>query len=249
MNYKETPIFLAQEYEVELTGDGSPTLRPQKKESMHHMGGAAGESVYIYYEAMIRYSQLAKKKPLNVLSFGFGMGYNEILAVLFFLKNNWDISHLQLFSHEKDLFLYELFSEWLVLKNSGDSVYDDVFAGIERATALIGPNVSKATLKESMVWLLENNKWLQFGPVRMVSDFTGCYDVVFFDAFSSKTNDYLWTEDFLSDFFKNRLNSAFVFSTYACTGVLKRIASAHQSEFVKRDGYKGKRNASLIFRN
>lgn len=250
MNYREANISISHDYDVEITGDGSPTLRPQKKESMHHMGGAAGESVYIYYEALVRYFQLpSRKAELSVLSFGFGMGYNEILAVLFFLKNRLSLGRLSLFSHEKDLFLYELFNFWLKDSASADSVFDEVYAGIERALATIGPPISKAELKDALGWILESKKWSQLGPVTTVDDFTGLYDIVFFDAFSAKTNDYLWTESFLSDFFKAQLNPVFVFSTYACTGVLKRVAVNCKADFVKRDGYQGKRNASLIFRS
>lgn len=252
MNYKETSVFNFHEYEVELTGDQSPTLRPQKKESMHHMGGAAGESVYIYYEALVRYQALLSMQralmPVHVLSFGFGMGYNEILSVVFFLKNRWDIKRLHLFSHEKDLFLYELFNNWLWSTESEGSVFDEVYLGIERATSSFSGVVSKSVVKENLKWLIERKQWSREGPVKDNSDFSGVYDVVFYDAFSSKTNDYLWTEDFLSELFRTRLNPTFVFSTYACTGVLKRVAAASKAQFIKRDGYKGKRNSSLIYR-
>lgn len=253
MDYIETGILIAHDYEIELTGDQSPTLRILHKESMHNRRGAAAESVYLYYEAMIRYGSLINQKPesvsLHILSFGFGLGYNEILTVIFFLKNNWSLDRLYLFSKEKDVSLYNLFNNWLSATVDSGSIFDDVYLGIERAMVSFGGCVSKTAVKEKMRWLLNRKQWIQDGPVASISDFKDVYDVVFYDAFSSKINENLWSESFLSDLFRARLSQSYVFSTYACTGVLKRLAAASDAQFVKRDGYMGKRNASMVFRD
>ncbi|MBL7543956.1 MAG: hypothetical protein JNL11_09075 [Bdellovibrionaceae bacterium] len=250
MGYREEKDFKLRNYEIELTGDQSPTLRPDNKESMHHMGGAAGESVYLYYEALLRFFKDGRLEsvPTRVLSFGFGMGYNEILTVLFYLKNQRDLSQLRLFSYEKDTFLYALFNSWLQERGSSQSVFDDVFAGIQRVTLSFESQTLIHEVKASLRFLLENKLWMQNGPIHSVSDFAGPYDVVFYDAFSAKTNDYLWTEEFLGNFFSHHLSPRFVFSTYACTGVLKRVALASQSQFEKRAGFKGKRDSTMISR-
>lgn len=252
MDYREDNAFRERDYVIEITQDLSPTLRPEQRESMHHMGGAAGESVYLYYEALVRYVQLSST-PQRVLSFGFGMGYNEILTVVFFMQNEMDIKQLQLVSHEKDIFLYDIFNAWLISDLDEGSVFDQVFKGIEAALRSKESEVTKALnkkeVKKNLIYLLQHKRWLQLGPVLIPNDFFGCFDVVFYDAFSSKTNGILWEETFLNDFFRSHLNSAFVFSTYACTGNLKRVAANNQSQFVKRDGFKGKRNSSMIFRD
>tara|TARA_B110001454_G_C12723308_1_gene436487 strand:+ start:32194 stop:32955 length:762 start_codon:yes stop_codon:yes gene_type:complete len=252
MDYKETNVFKSYEYDVEITGDGSPTLRYQRKESMHNRRGAAGESVYIYYHALLQYAELETAKKMNhelrVLSLGFGLGYNEIATVMCWLKNKWNLEKLELVSYEKDLFLYELFNAWLIGPSDSKSVFDDVFVGMETALNSFPPAVPLSDLKTAMIWLLENKKWMQAGLIKSVDDFDGYYDVVFFDAFSSKVDSCLWTEEFLNEFVKTRLNSTFVLSTYACTGALRRVAANNRAQFVKRIGYKGKRNASLIFR-
>lgn len=233
-------------YEIEITQDHSPTLRPDRKESMHHMGGAAGESVYLYYEALSRYFfRYPAPNRLRVLSFGFGMGYNEILTVVFYLKHKRDLSQLDIISHEKDLFLYELFNTWLE-DDEGGSIYDKVYQGIaEKFTDGVSPLKDvKTALKE----LKRQGQWQQMGPVMTVSDLEGSCDVVYYDAYSAKTNDYLWSEDFLTRFFETKLSANFVFSTYACTAVLKRVAANSGSRFEKREGFMGKRNSSLICR-
>ncbi len=251
MSYKEASILKSKTYEIEITGDKSPTLRPDQKESMHHMAGAASESVYLYYEALARYFSLSLNNPnrVTVLSFGFGLGYNEVLTVIYFLKHKLDISQLVLVSYEKDLFLYELFNSWLEASSAiDDSVFDGVWSGIKKALRLSEHEMPLAILKETLKQLLASKDWSQLGPVANVDDFNSFFDVVFYDAFSAKTNEFLWSELFLNDFFKTKLNSKLVFSTYACTAVLKRVAAVNHCEFDKRDGFMGKRNSSLIYR-
>lgn len=252
MSYREEKDFKIRDYEVELTGDMSPTLRPQKKESMHHMGGAAGESVYLYYEALLRYFQNPVVEQghssTRILSFGFGMGYNEILTILFYLKDKRDLSLLRLFSYEKDFFLYDLFNQWIREPSTEGSVFDDVYSGIIRVAEHLSIAADINDLKRSFIFLLENKFWIQNGPIHEVSEFHRPFDIVFYDAFSAKTNEHLWTEDFLQNFFATCLNPRFIFSTYACTGVLKRVALNNRSQFEKRPGFLGKRDSTMISR-
>ena len=145
MRFKEESILKSKTYEIEITGDLSPTLRPDQKESMHHMAGAASESVYLYYEAVTRYFAINSDKHVNVrvLSFGFGLGYNELLTVVYFLKNKLELSRLSLVSYEKDLFLYDLFNSWLLEVLPGDdSVFEGVWSGIQRALNLPEDEIS-----------------------------------------------------------------------------------------------------------
>ncbi len=251
MSYKEESILKSKTYEIEITGDQSPTLRPDQKESMHHMAGAASESVYLYYEALSRYFSLDldNQSQVRVLSFGFGLGYNELLTVIYFLKHKLDLSRLVLVSYEKDLFLYDLFNSWLGTDSvNGDSVFDGVWSGIQRTLTLSVHELPLVKVKETLNVLQARKDWSQLGPVASVDDFRSSFDVVFYDAFSAKTNEFLWSDLFLNDLFKTKLNSKLVFSTYACTAVLKRVAAVNNCEFDKRDGFMGKRNSSLIFR-
>lgn len=249
MAFKEAVIFNANNYEIQATEDLSPTLRPNGKESMHHMGGAASESVYLYYQALDFYFKANPDRTIRVLSFGFGLGYNELITVIYFLENKLDIERLNLISYEKDIFLYDLFNSWLNESVSSDkSIYDEVLYGVLRALAFHNVEISMTKIKAKTQEQLANGKWSQLGAVNYINDFSGAYDVVFYDAYSAKTNELLWSEEFLNEFFKTKLSQKFVYSTYACTAVLKRVASLNQCTFDKRDGFKGKRNSSLIYR-
>lgn len=251
MVFLEENILQQHQYSIEITMDQSPTLRLDLKESMHHMGGAAGESVYLYYEALARFYCLCPTRmnmDFTVLSFGFGLGYNEILTVLFFLINNLNLSSLKLDSREKDVFLYALFNTWLEAEGPTESIFNEVYAGIARSLKIDLASIPMSKIKTALCELRNSGRWLQRGAITEVENFEGRYDVVLYDAFSAKMDGLLWSEEFLFDFFKTQLSKHFVFSTYACTAVLKRAALNSQSYFDKRAGFMGKRNSSLIYR-
>ena len=134
------------EYQIEITEDGSPTLRWGAGESMHHSGGAASESIYIYQAALdfwlhsqrvplghsltstlnlsilnenSIYNQAIDFDSVSIMSLGFGLGYNEILVALWALKNQIPLNKVLLTSYEKESFLYEEFNLWLEDKQTG----------------------------------------------------------------------------------------------------------------------------------
>lgn len=134
-------------YSVEITGDGSPTLRWGSGESMHHSGGAASESVYIYRtaleflssssrvqkvtqqisltEELIQSSTLFCQDEMVIMSLGFGVGYNELLVADWILRNRFREDQIKLYSYEKEKFLYEDFNLWLEnMKSPLGEVFD-----------------------------------------------------------------------------------------------------------------------------
>ncbi len=63
---------------IETTKDGSPTLRFQNQgESMHHSGGAAAETNYIYGDLISKTLQVLKQ-DCKTCVVGLGLGYIEI---------------------------------------------------------------------------------------------------------------------------------------------------------------------------
>lgn len=73
------------------------------------------------------------------------------------------------------------------------------------------------------------------------------YSALYFDAFSKKTSPALWTPEFLERLFFLSAKNSF-FSTYACTGFLKRSLSAQGFAVKKRAGFKGKRDSTFALR-
>jgi tRNA U34 5-methylaminomethyl-2-thiouridine-forming methyltransferase MnmC len=272
---KETKqIDLLQElYNLEYTEDGSPTLRVGQGESMHHSGGAASESKYIYETALdffysknrlpfdwntflefkknkkledflVRYSiDPEVSHSIQVLSMGFGLGYNELIFAAWALQNKVDVEKLSLDSFELDTNLYLAFNEWLNLQDTAkETVYDQVLI------SLYPEKVFHAMIKELLKTMLLNKTWRQNMAMTTDSLSVEKYSVILYDAFSSKTNPELWSFEFLDKILKKHTQSHCVFSTYACKGELKRVLEANSFEFIKRQGFKGKRDASLAFR-
>lgn len=73
------------------------------------------------------------------------------------------------------------------------------------------------------------------------------YGAIYFDAFSKKTSPDLWTPEFLEKLFSLSAQNCF-FSTYACTGFLKRSLQSQDFKVEKRMGFKGKRDSTFALR-
>lgn len=239
---------------IELTADGSPTLRlknsnalhPEKMpESMHHSGGAAAETLYIYtgpFKNTLQALSELKQNHLSIGVVGLGLGYIE-LSVLQNLATNPAIS-ANLTSFEKETELVEALTAWL----DGDVnlTYDLICEKlsveknkvIEYSKAQAG---SQNTSPRSFDWKI-------LGELTAKTSISQAFHFVAYDAFSQFTDGPLWSDEFL-DFFLMRLCAKdCVFVTYACTGNLKRALQRNGFLFIKRPGFSGKRDATLALR-
>ncbi len=244
-------------FEIEITGDGSPSLRllrsvdPNKYrgESMHHSGGACAETNLIYAEPV---AELLQKKTdeLSFIVVGLGLGYIELcLARQVLLAGHRPENIKALISYESLPELRHFFWAWLWEERSGLSLevqrtYDQVVQFV-----LLGTSLTARDLKDFLKFHLKS-----------VNDIKGSLDVVtpapvrahgiFYDAFSSKTTPHLWDELFLLDFLsQSAAESLCVFSTYACRASLKRALQKNSFEVQVRPGFQGKRNSTLAWRS
>lgn len=225
---------------IELTGDGSPTLRlkmansihPEKMpESMHHSGGAAAETLYIYSQpfkntlaAMVELN----KKDLSIGIVGLGLGYIE-LSILQNLADKSAIS-ATLTSFEKEQELVENFASWL--KGEDNATYDLICEKLL---------VDKKAVKNFTELNIQ-------GELSFKTSVDKPFNFIAYDAFSQLTDGPLWTDDFLDFFLTNLCAADCVFATYACTGLLKRALQRNGFFFIKRPGFSGKRDATLALR-
>ena len=228
---------------IELTGDGSPTLRlknannqfPEKMpESMHHSGGAAAETLYIYagpFKNTLSTLNALNKKELSVGVVGLGLGYIE-LAALQSLTANSSIS-ATITSFEKETELTESFKAWAA--GSENKTYDLICEKL---------NVDKA----KSLALLQTLNWNALGELTVQTQIEKKFNFVAYDAFSQFTDGPLWADDFLDFFLKNLCATDCVFATYGCTGLLKRALIRNNFIFIKRLGFRGKRDATLALR-
>lgn len=231
-------------FNIETTQDGSPTLRllngtPENGETMHHSGGAYSETVYIYGKALE--FGFSKVKDPKILSVGLGLGYVETLAAAYALKfgsNDWELD-----SYEKVEGLRQNFQEFY-LGSATHLVYEEILVRTSKTFEL-----DPLKLKEAVKLALQS------GRLRLKADLLedelpkGFYQVICYDAFSSKTNPDLWTEEFLGKVLSSADSKTCGFSTYACMGNLKRSLRRDQFEMEVRDGFYGKRNCTWASRS
>jgi hypothetical protein len=139
-------------------------------------------------------------------------------------------------SFEKDSFLVQQFLNFL--HGEENPVYQQI-------ANLIGP---VDEIKNYLLRAYENKNWQIQSALGSGTVFTDKYQVIFYDAFSSRCENQLWSQDFLSTFIDKACAENCVFSTYACTGNLKRALKSAGFQVILREGFHGKRNSTLAVR-
>lgn len=226
-------------FTLESTGDGSPTLRMSEGgESMHHSAGAALETAYIYKTPIEFALKHLNNCDLHVL--GLGLGYIEISwAIEFYKASQLKKIESTLTSFEVETSLVENFVSWVSSQDSNDSVYSQI-------SQHLAPDVPVFEIKKI---LLRN-----FEKIAIKGDLLTEYknspkaNVICFDAFSNKTTQELWSAEFLDAYIKECAQEDCVFTTYACTGVLKRVLKDNGFEMIPRFRFKGWKDSTFAVR-
>jgi hypothetical protein len=231
--------FLSLGFQIELTQDGSPTLRLQQGESMHHSGGAAAETKYIYGNVLDRAHQILRESCKTCVV-GLGLGYIEISWAISLLREKIEPSQdVTIHSFELVPGLIEKFKEWIET-SAPHPVYDLVVEKLDPTSSIIEV---KALLKKAFQTGSTFN-----GDLADFSQHQELYNVICYDAFSKKTNEGLWASEFLQNYFQSFAAKDCVVTTYACTGVLRKTLLEQNFAFFKRRGFCGKRDSSLATR-
>ena len=242
-------------FEIEITQDQSPTLRLLEPnypdalhgESMHHSGGAWAETNLIYGQPIREV--IAKVKNPSFLIVGLGLGYIEMVIAkeaLLAGRTPEDVPHMT--SYESVPELREFFWKWVhgkdeELAQEVSSIYHQVCKHVLLGTTLSAEDV-RQFLKLHFKSLEDIDEALLEPP-----DLKHKYHCILYDAFSSKTTPYLWSEEFLSEILKQGAAESCAFSTYACRVSLKQALANHGFEVIVRPGFKGKRNSTLGLRS
>jgi hypothetical protein len=236
----------------EATGDGSPTLRLEAGgEAMHSSLGAFSETNYIYGDALRLALGRAEALEPRVLSMGLGLGYVEILAAALALRAG-AAERLSGESFERVPELRAWFLAWLNASPAAlpapapdgfAKAYEEILA---RAAAAAG--VEAGLAREALATAVASGRWRLSGALERETEFARPFACVCFDAFSSKTSPELWTEPFLDGFLARATASKCVFSTYACTGTLKRSLARAGFRLEIRPGFGKKRDCAFARR-
>lgn len=240
-------------FEVEITGDGSPSLRQlrsqvlgeeesgEKGESMHHSGGAAEETELIYGEP-IRKCFAVIENP-HFVSVGLGLGYVELVIA----RESLSLGHA--FSLESWEILPEL-RQWFVLWLSDEALPLEVSRVYDRVLDFVAKEVPqrRSEIKAALREKLDQNLWSLKGALTTVEKPKLQAHGLLFDAFSAKTTPALWTEEFLTEYFSTLMAKDSFVSTYASRTTLKRALSNVGFQLSIRPGFKNKRNSTLAFK-
>ncbi|MFV8259000.1 MnmC family methyltransferase [Bdellovibrio bacteriovorus] len=242
-------------FEIEITGDESPSLRllesidgaTDRGETMHHSGGACSETLMIYGDPAKQILQKVQKPHFLVV--GLGLGYIELVIAreaLLLGKTAADVGLIT--SYESVPELREFFIQWLHddrkdLHPEVLQTYDQVLQSVCRNTSLDPQNL-KFFLRNHFSDVSKISGAL-YADVELVSK----YHCILYDAFSSKTSPHLWEEEFLNKILREGTEEKSLLTTYACKGNLKRALKAQGFEVILREGFQGKRNSTLGLKN
>lgn len=229
---KEYVDYVKIGFEPVLTEDGSYTLKQTSlEEEMHARGGAVSESYFIYYEALKSFFLSCKEgDSVEVISVGTGMGYNEVLTAAALLESKVKID-LSVQSYEKEDVLIELFKKRFLSLSDFPyfwSTFSKIDLDSEKIAEILKAKVDfHSSFDEEALSKIKSSK-----------------KIILFDAYSNKTSEELWSEDFLKSLMAKCLKGSY-FTTYAATGVLNRSLKSEGFKDLKRDGFLYKRESTL----
>ena len=239
-------LFEASGFQVEITNDGSPTLKQVRSgESMHHSGGAASETWYIYgsvMETVFKQAALSKSTDcIQVCNVGLGLGYIEMAwVILNFEKIN---SHFDSFEISYDL--QKHFSDWLENK---ESVTTEIYNLAWNQLIAHSAHLIKSSELRKQIQTEHLKRQLNFHGDIIQHKQNKKWNVICFDAFSNKTDHQIWTLEYLNYFLENHTASDCVFTTYASTSILKKALKSNGFKILNRSGFSGKRESTLAIR-
>ncbi len=236
---------------LEVTNDGSPTLRLGQKivdgESMHHSGGAATETNYIYKsiirKALARFTDSTDSgstlQELKTAVIGLGLGYIEISWAQALIENKLKPSvRLSIDSFEIVPGLRDRYSSWV----DGD----DKVKLYEEIAHKLDPQIESKEVRKTLQHAYRNQSFLYDDVLKAPTERK--FNVICHDAFSQKTNSSLWQPEFLNHFLVSHAEQDCVLTTYACTGVLKKVLADNGFHFIKRPGFHCKRDSTIALR-
>jgi tRNA U34 5-methylaminomethyl-2-thiouridine-forming methyltransferase MnmC len=209
-------------YELVITSDGSHTIYvPELNEHYHSIHGAIQESRHIFIESGLK---SCNTDPVSIFEVGFGTGLNAMLTLIEGVRMHKTISYTSI---EK----FPLNGNIIRLLNHRDMAGDTgrmIFESIHKAPWNIKANISS-------IFNLEKIK----GDI-ITDDVTGCFDLIYFDAFGPDKQPDMWTQAVFSKIAAVTKKGG-IFLTYSAKGEVKRILRSCGFEVMLLPGPPGKR--------
>jgi tRNA U34 5-methylaminomethyl-2-thiouridine-forming methyltransferase MnmC len=208
------------------TNDGSATVYSEHfKETYHSRHGALNESIHVYIKNGLNEVLKQNLQHIEILEIGFGTGLNALLK-------------LQALS-EKEIEIYyqaiEPFPLSMEIVNSLN--YKNIIPDEDAANFSLMHQIDfniQIKLFKSFYFTKIKKKIQEF------SDRANRYDLVYFDAFSPRSQPELWTKEIFDQLFFLMKREG-VFITYSSKGLVQRNLKAARFFVEKLKGPLGKK--------
>jgi tRNA U34 5-methylaminomethyl-2-thiouridine-forming methyltransferase MnmC len=209
---------------IEMTDDGSATLRAVGGDTYHSTRGAVGEARHVFIDAGFRLAMQAEiRPPINILEMGFGTGLNAWLTLCEAeaAGRAVDYTAVERYPVSQDIAArlgYTTDERFMALHTSPWEVWSEPSPGF-RLRKLHG-DVAEIFVKQK---------------------FSAKFDLIYWDAFAPDTQPELWTpEIFAAVFAATAPNGVLV--TYSAKGDVKRALRAAGFTVERLPGALGKRH-------
>ncbi|MCA8939422.1 MAG: hypothetical protein KDB07_06430 [Planctomycetes bacterium] len=224
---------MSQPFEIITTDDGSPTIRPTGGEAMHSLRGAISETEYCYAQPW-RAAHAQGASSLMVV--GLGLAAIEMLVS----------SHPpdRLHSFEAEPALRGALVAWLEGKSAPLA---EAYAAMASAAA---KNLNRETddIRLQLAQFRAEGRWQISGALALETLPDERFHMIAFDAYSEASSPDLWSEGFLKSLLERCCEEQALLSTYAAKGRLTRALREAGFEVRRREGFAGKRHATLAVR-
>ncbi|HEY0047314.1 MAG TPA: tRNA (5-methylaminomethyl-2-thiouridine)(34)-methyltransferase MnmD [Flavobacterium sp.] len=215
--------------EIIVTKDGSSTISlPELNECYHSRNGAIQEAYHVFIERGLKLFP----GNLSILEIGFGTGLNAFITLLESQASGQSIHYTAVEAYPVD---------------------PNEILQLNYVEQLHAENYSELYLKmHDCHWELDvaltdlftiNKKNLRFENI----DFSGNFDLIYFDAFGYDVQPELWTENIFHSMY-NSLKPNGVLVTYAARSIIKRNMESAGFVVQKLAGPPGKREMMRAFK-
>lgn len=216
-----------QKRELQITADGSHTLFvPAMDEHYHSVNGAVQESKYVFIEAGLRRTDVAK--TVRVLEIGFGTGLNAFLTLR---ESETTGQSIEYYTVER----YPLEAEMIASLNYGDLIWP------ERKELFQALHVADW---DKPVDLTERFLLHKIEGDSRTCELPDGLDLIYFDAFAPEKQPEMWTPEVFQ-----RLGTLTkrggILVTYCAKGEVRRQMQAAGFRMERLPGPPGKRHMLL----
>ena len=202
---------------IEVTDDGSPTLRhPLSGESYHSTHGAVSESEHVFIGNGL---DLCPLHAVRIFEMGFGSGLNAYLTLKAAMREGREVDYTAVELHPVDIGVARLM----------DYACDPLFVAMHEAPWNVGVEIAPGFTLRKIEGDLEE------------LDLELTFDLVYFDAFSPTCQPELWTAEVFAGIYR-RLAPGGALVTYSAKGEVKRALRQAGFEVRRLAGAPGKRH-------